>query len=138
MNDLRAALSPSGIDLALIDAAAMEVIRPAPSLPNALPARSSPTHPDVLAVTASVGDRVVACGAASDESGRLRQIGVDVLAPWRGRGDGRAVVRTLTEAILERAAVPYYSHTISSLRSAALATSLFWPAWVQRHAQEQR
>jgi GNAT superfamily N-acetyltransferase len=136
---LRTAPSPAGLVLDTVEGHAIEALRPFGAFRNALPARANPLRPDMLAVTASAGGEVVACAAASDENGTIWQIGVDVLAPWRGRGIGRAVVSRLTEAILIAGMVPYYSHSVSNVPSATLATSLgFWPAWTQRHALEHR
>lgn len=136
---LRPARPPSGVELEILEGPALEDPASLGDFPNALPTRVSPLRPNTLAVMASVRGRVVACAAASDDNGQLWQIGVDVLAPWRGRGIGRAVVHRLTEAVLDAGKVPYYSHSVSNVRSAALATSLgFWPAWVQWYALEQR
>ena len=128
-----------GVELSIVEGAAMGALGALGAFPNALSPRPNPLRPDTLAVTASVSGEVIACAGASDENGRLWQIGVDVLEPWQGRGIGRAIVHRLTEAILDAGKVPYYSHSISNVRSAALATSLgFWPAWVQWYALEHR
>jgi GNAT superfamily N-acetyltransferase len=136
---LRAASPSAGLVIELVDAAGIEDLRPSDAFRNALPPRPDPARPHRLAVTASAGGEIVGCAAASDENGRLWQIGVDVVAPWRGRGIGRAIVGRLAAAILDAGMVPYYSHTVSNIPSAALATSVgFWPAWVEWHTLEQR
>jgi GNAT superfamily N-acetyltransferase len=136
---LRPASPPPGVTLDVVAEEGVEALRPLDAFRNALPARQVPARPDRIAVTAMAGRDVVGCAAASDENDRLWQIGVDVLAPYRGRGIGRAVVARLTESILDAGKVPYYSHSISNIPSAALATSLgFWPAWVEWYAREQR
>lgn len=136
---LRRAETPSGVELGVFEGPGIVALSSLDSFPHALSSRRNPLLPYKLAVTASVRGEVVACAAARDENDRFWQIGVDVLEPWQGRGIGRVVVHRLTEAILDVGKVPYYSHSISNVRSAALATSLgFWPAWVQWYALEHR
>jgi GNAT superfamily N-acetyltransferase len=139
VDTLRDSAPPRGVALDTVSGPALEALRPLDAFPNALSARPDYLRPDMLAVTARAGREVVACAAASADSDRLWQIGVDVLPPWRGRGIGRVVVGRLTQAILDAGKVPYYSHSVSNVPSAALATSLgYWPAWVQWHARESR
>lgn len=139
VDTLRDAPAPPGIALDTVSGPAMEALRPRDAFRNALPPLPNHERPDMVAVTARAGGEIVACAAASADSDRLWQVGVDVLAPWRGRGIGRAVVGALTRAILAAGKVPYYSHSVSNVPSAALATSLgYWPAWVQWHAREFR
>lgn len=139
VDTLRDSAPPPGVALDTVSGPAMEALRPLDTFRNALPPLPNPERPDMLAVTASAGGEIVACAAASADSDRLWQIGVDVLPSWRGRGIGRAVVGWLTRAILDAAKVPYYSHSVSNVPSAALATSLgYWPAWVQWHARAHR
>lgn len=136
---VRGAGAPPGITLHTASGPELDALRPLDAFRNALPPRPIPARPDMLAVTASTNGEVVACAAASAENDRLWQVGVDVLAPWRRHGIGRAVVGRLTQAVLDAGKVPYYSHSVSNIPSAALATSLgYWPAWVQWHAREQR
>lgn len=135
----RPAASPAEVSIELVTGGALDSLRSNDAFRHALPARPNPNRPDRLAVTARAGDTIVACAAASEENEVLWQVGVDVIEPWRGRGIGRAVVSRLTEAILDLGKVPYYTHTVSNIPSAALATSLgYWPAWVQWHAMERR
>jgi GNAT superfamily N-acetyltransferase len=134
---LRDVAPPPGITLDVIRGPSIEALRPAGAFPNALPPRANPLRPDMLGVTATSGDIVVACAAASADCDLLWQIGVDVLEAHQGRGIGRATVGCLTKAILAAGKVPYYSHSVSNIPSASLAVGLgYWPAWVQMYAQE--
>lgn len=139
VDTLHGTASPPGIAIDVWDGRMLGGLRSLDAFRNALAPRPIPARPDKLAVTARVAGEIIACAGASAENDRLWQVGVDVLAPWRGRGVGRAVVSRLTEAILDAGKVPYYSHSVSNIPSAALATSLgYWPAWVQWHARESR
>ncbi len=135
--DLREHASIPGVALQVLEGDALEPVRSVGTFPNALPSRNDPARPDMLAVAAESGGTIVACAAASADAERLWQIGVDVLPAYRHRGIGRAVVGRLVAAVLAAGSVPYYTHSISNVASAALASSVgFWPAWVQWYARE--
>lgn len=73
------------------------------------------------------------------DSDAMWQIGVDVIAPEHGRGVGRALVGRLTELILDRGKIPYYSPAASNIRSRTVATSLgYWPAWTELYARDRQ
>jgi hypothetical protein len=139
VDTLRAAAPPPGVTLEIVEGEALDALRPLADFRNALSPRPIQARPDMLAVTARAAGEIVACAGTSAENDWIWQVGVDVMAPWRGREIGRAVVGRLTEAILDAGKVPYYSHSVSNIPSAALAASVgYWPAWVQWHAREQR
>ena len=80
--------------------------------------------------------RIVGVAGAVADCEALWHVGVDVVEG--GRGVGRAVVARLTAEVLARRCVPYYSTTVSNLRSSRLALGLGYRlAWVELHAQEQ-
>lgn len=123
---------PSGVDVALVEGAAIEPLRAHDAFRNALPPRDRPERSDVLAVVATEDDQIIGMAGASADADAAWQIGVDVIPEARGRGVGRAVVARLADAILARGAVPYYSTTLGNLASRTLAVSVgFWPAWVE-------
>jgi len=79
---------------------------------------------------------VVGIAGASADCELMWQIGVDVLPEYQGLGIGKALVGTLTKAVLEKGVLPYYSTEVSHLQSRQLAVSLgYWPAWVQLYAR---
>ena len=87
---------------------------------------------DVLAVGAYDGDRLIALAGCSADAERMRQIGIDVLPAYRGRGVGAACVSRLALEILQRNLVPFYCAAWSNLPSVRTALKCgFMPAWTE-------
>jgi GNAT superfamily N-acetyltransferase len=64
------------------------------------------------------------------------QIGVDVLPEYQGLGIGKAIVGSLTRAVLDEGVLPYYSTAVSNLQSRQLATRLgYRPAWIELYTR---
>lgn len=89
------------------------------------------SFPEMLVVLARYqGDIVVMAGATAGYK-TMRQIGVDVLLPYRGKGLASVLVNMLTLEILNRGCIPYYftsnSHVVS-MHTAVRAGYI--PAWV--------
>ena len=90
-----------------------------------------PPRPDVLAVSAWSGERLVGMAGASDDCEMLWQVGVDVLPDWRERGLAAALVSQLSSAVLQRGKIPYYGTSSSNLASQRTAYRVgYFPAWV--------
>jgi GNAT superfamily N-acetyltransferase len=105
---------------------------------NALEYDHASPRPDMLAVVAWQGQRLVGIAGASADSDDLWQVGVDVATAARGTGIGRALVGTLTEAVLMAGKVPYYSTAVANLRSIAIAYRLgYWLAWSEVFARDE-
>lgn len=103
-----------------------------PGFANALQYRRDHPQPDVLAAVLYVDGVPVGIAGASADSEDLWQIGVDVLPCHRISGIGRALVWRLTQGILERGKVPYYSTSPANIGSRRLALGVgFWPAWTE-------
>jgi len=108
-----------------------------PGFPNALSSNQNQVILDLLATIVRDGNQIIGVAAAAAEVDGLWQIGVDVVPDARQKGIGRQIVGRLTEAILEREAVPYYSTTPSNIASRSIAVSLgFWPAWTEMFARD--
>ncbi|MBO4400104.1 MAG: GNAT family N-acetyltransferase [Lachnospiraceae bacterium] len=105
--------------------------------PNAICDRVRPERPDVLAVVALDGDEIMGMAGCSADTPDLWQIGIDVKAPYRGRGIARTLVSLLRDEAFRRGAIPYYGTSRSNLPSwkTALASG-FEPAWVEAEASE--
>ena len=100
--------------------------------PNALCDRFHPERPDVLAVIALDGDRVMGMAGCSADCPEMWQIGIDVLPEYRGRGIGRTLVTLLRNEALRRGAIPYYGTSLSNIPSWKTALSSgFLPAWIE-------
>ncbi|MDD3192521.1 MAG: GNAT family N-acetyltransferase [Oscillospiraceae bacterium] len=98
---------------------------------NALGYDLAAPRPDVLAVSAWEGERLVGMAGASADCNMLWQVGVDVLPDWRGKGLGSAMVSALSLAVLENGKIPYYGTSSSNLASQRTACRVgFYPAWV--------
>jgi GNAT superfamily N-acetyltransferase len=134
----RPAANPAGVALSLVEGDAVAQLYRQPGFRNALGYRADSPRPDLAAAVATVGDAIVGIAGASADSDPLWQIGVDVLPAHRGAGVGRALVGRLTEALLARGIVPYYSTAIANLASRSLALGLgYWPAWTEMGAKDR-
>lgn len=103
-----------------------------PEFPNAICSEFKPERPDVLAVLALDGEKIMGMAGCSVDSSQLWQIGIDVLPEYRRRGIGSALVKLLRNETFRRGAIPYYGTSLSNLRSWKIAlASGFNPAWVE-------
>lgn len=92
----------------------------------------SKTQPDVIAVAAMDGEKIMGMAGASEDGEYLWQIGIDVLCEYRGNGLAEYLTRLLKQEILKRGKIPFYgtseSHGIS--RKVAVKSG-FLPAWAE-------
>lgn len=93
-------------------------------------------HLDVLAAGAYVDGALVGLAGCSADCTNMWQVGVDVLPAYRRGGIAAALVRCLTQEILQRGKVPFYCAAWSNLRSVRTALrSGYRPAWVELTAK---
>ncbi len=122
---------PQGIRLAWTEEQGMKQLYETPGFSNALGYDCNAPRPDVLAVSAWAGDRLVGMAGASADCRMLWQIGVDVVPDWRRKGLAAALVWELSQAVLARGKIPYYGTSSSNLASQRTAwASGYFPAWV--------
>ena len=94
-----------------------------------------PACPDQLAVTALIGGSIAGMAAASRDSERLWQIGVNVDAAARGRGIATGLVALLTDELIARGIVPFYGTAASHILSQRVAVAAgYVPAWAELSA----
>jgi GNAT superfamily N-acetyltransferase len=137
--DLRPVAVPDDLALSVVEGADIAALYHSAGFEEALHYRSDHPRPDVAAVVARRGGDIIGIAGASADCATLWQIGVNVVAEARGRGIGRAVVGRLTQAILEKGKVPYYSTAVSNIASSAVALRLgYWPVWVELYARHRR
>ncbi|MGN1164359.1 MAG: GNAT family N-acetyltransferase [Candidatus Ornithospirochaeta sp.] len=92
----------------------------------------SPDAPDEMGAVVLEDGRMAAAAGASSDSAVLWQIGVDVLAEYRGRGYGSAVVDTLSDKVIDRGLIPFYGTSFSHIASQRIALSAgFRPMWTE-------
>lgn len=133
---LRPAAQPAGIEIALVEGAAIAQLYRYEGFRNALGYRLDALQPDVLAAVATAGAEVVGVAGASADAGTLWQIGIDVAPAHQGRGLGRALVRAVTARVIERGRVPFYAAALGNIRSWAVAAALgYWPAWTEMNTR---
>lgn len=138
-DNFRPVPQPAGITLTLHQGEQIRELYVYRGFENALEYDHASPRPDLLAVAAWRGQHLVGIAGASADSDDLWQVGVDVVMAARGAGIGRALVGTLTEAILAAGKVPYYSTAVANLRSAAIALGLgYWLAWSEVFARDER
>ncbi len=100
--------------------------------PNAICDRFHPERPDVLAVVALDGEKIMGMAGCSADTPKLWQIGIDVDPMYRGRGVARTLVTLLRNEAFIRGAIPYYGTSLSNLASWKTALSSgFTPAWIE-------
>ena len=95
----------------------MEELYRIPGFSNALGYDPDGPRPDVLAVSAWAGERLVGIAGASEDCEMLWQVGVDVLPDWRGKGLAAALISQLSLAVLQAGKIPYYGTSSSNLAS---------------------
>jgi len=96
-----------------------------------LPVRRTNT---CLAV-ARAGALVVGVAAMSEDAPLLWQIGLDVIADWRGRGVGAALTAALAEVALRADRVPFYAVAPSNIASVATALAAgFRFGWIEAYS----
>lgn len=95
-----------------------------------------PTHPDVLAVAAMDGEKIMGIAGASADGEDMWQIGIDVLPEYRGRGIATSLVVILKEEILRRGKIPFYGTVESHIYSQNVAINAgFYPAWAELYSK---
>jgi len=105
--------------------------------PNALGYADNPERPHMAAVVASCDGETAGVAAATADCDVMWQIGVDTLPAYRQRGIAKATVSALTEILLSKAILPYYSTRFFNIASRRLAISLgYRPAWVELYTRE--
>ncbi len=106
---------------------------------NAICDRFRPERPEVLAVVALDGEKIIGMAGCSADVADLWQIGIDVLPEYRGHGVARTLVTLLRDEAFRRGAIPYYGTSLSNLASWKTALSSgFEPAWVETEAREDK
>lgn len=134
----RPALPPVGIELELLEDREIQPLYGLTGFPHALSTDADSPRPDRLAVVARKDGEIVGIAAASADTPELWQIGVDTVEGARVRGVGQAMVSRLTDAILERGIVPYYTTNPTNIPSRTIAHNLgFWPAWTEMYVLDQ-
>jgi GNAT superfamily N-acetyltransferase len=92
--------------------------------------------PNVLAVAALDGDKIMGMAGASADSETMWQIGIDVLPEYRGRGVGTSLVTLLKNEILRRGKVPFYGTVESHFHSQNIALNAgFFPVWAELYSK---
>ena len=106
------------------------------NFPNAICDEFKPERPDVLAVVALDGEKIMGMAGCSADTPELWQIGIDVLPEYRGRGVAKTLTTLLRNETFRRGAIPYYGTSLSNLASwkNALACG-FKPAWIEAESQ---
>lgn len=105
---------------------------------NALCEKFLPERPDMLAVGAMQGERIVGLAGASADTELFWQIGIDVLPEYRGAGIGTKLVQLLKDEVFRRGAIPFYGTSLSNLHSWNIALNCgFYPAWVEIETMEK-
>jgi hypothetical protein len=131
-DSLREIAAPEEVRLSEIDSDGIAQLSSHDRFRHALGSRPRTDRPNVLVTTAVLGNTIVGVAAASADSDDLWQIGVDVLAPYRNRGIGKALVHRLTSAVCAHGKVPYYATLASNLSSRNVAHSVgYAPCWIE-------
>lgn len=96
----------------------------------------NPYAPDVLAVAAVDGDRIMGMAGASADSETMWQIGIDVVPEFRGKGMAANLTALIKQEIIKRGKVPFYgtveSHNLS--KNVAIQAG-FLPVWAEAYSQ---
>ena len=94
------------------------------------------SYPNVLAVAAFEGDKIMGMAGASADSKTMWQIGIDVLPEYRGRGIGTNLVTLLKNEVLKRGKIPFYGTVETHFHSQNIALNAgFFPAWAELYSR---
>ena len=94
-------------------------------------------RPDVLAVAALDGEKIMGMAGASADSATMWQIGIDTVPEYRGRGIGTALTARVKEEILRRGKVPFYGTAVSHFHSQNIAINAgFYPVWAELYSRK--
>ncbi|MCI8316475.1 MAG: GNAT family N-acetyltransferase [Lachnospiraceae bacterium] len=105
---------------------------------NALCEKFLPQRPDILAVGAMQGEKIIGMAGCSADTALFWQIGIDVLPAYRGMGIGTKLVQLLKNETFRRGAIPFYGTSLSNLHSWNIAINCgFYPAWVEIETVEK-
>ena len=89
-------------------------------------------RPDVIALAAMDGEKIVGVAGASADTKDMWQVGIDVLPAYRGRGLGTALVKALCRRIEEKGCLPFYGTAVANIHSQVIAEHCgFYPAWTE-------
>lgn len=122
---------PKGVSLTWLEQPELLGFYPNRIWPNALQEQENPARPDVLALAAMDGGKIIGLAGASADAQNMWQIGIDVLQDCRGKGLGTLLVRNLAAEIEKRGKLPFYYVSLSNLHSQNIAGNCgFAPAWV--------
>lgn len=135
VDTLRDPPTPIGVRIALeLDPGEARIASILPSRwPHAFsPRRKPPLRPTRAIGIAYDGGELVGVAAASEDSPRFWQIGIDVAPEARGRGISPALVAPIARAALELGFLPFYSVGAANIRSIRTALSAgFLPSWLE-------
>ncbi len=88
--------------------------------------------PDMIALTASKNDNIIAMAAANADRPNMWQMGINVLPEYHGQGIATALVATLKNKIIELDILPYYTTSVSHVVSQKIAIKAgFIPAFTE-------
>jgi RimJ/RimL family protein N-acetyltransferase len=100
--------------------------------PNALCKKYDPKRPDVLAVAAYEGDKIIGMAGCSADTPLLWQIGIDINENYQGKGIGTYLVTVIKNEIERRGKILFYGTSLSNIYSWNIAlNSGFTPAWIE-------
>ena len=96
-------------------------------------------NPDMLAVAAVEGNKIMGMAGASSDGETMWQMGIDVLPEYRGRGIGTNLVALLKAEILKRGKIPFYGTVESHIYSQNIAINAgFFPAWAELYSKVRK
>ncbi len=117
----------------------IDELYPNSDFPNALGTANNPLRPTAIVALTRRGGTVVGMAAAKADSELMWQIGIDTIKEYRRTGIAKALVGRLTERILERGKIPYYSTWISNIGSQRTAASVgYSPVWAELYSRAQQ
>lgn len=93
--------------------------------------------PDRIGIAAVLNGEIIGMAGASEDSTLMRQIGINVLPDFRGKGIAEYLVTALKNLILDEGYLPFYGTSMSHLASQRVALSAgFRPAWTELTAEK--
>lgn len=132
---LRELALPGGLQYRWFDRETVKEFYPNERFRMALGAECDPARPDVIALAALDGGKIIGVAGASADTETMWQVGIDVAEGYRGKGLGTGLVSALSREIEKQGKLPFYGTAVGNLDSQRIAVRCgFVPAWIEADA----
>jgi GNAT superfamily N-acetyltransferase len=133
----RPVIAGADVEITLVEGQALLDLYQDKRFTNSLGPYPTSQLPMAVAAVARYQGKIAGIAAVCDESDSLWQVGVDTLPEFENRGIGKSTVSAVTQYVLDKGIVPYYSTTESNTASRSVASGLgYKTAWIEMYCKD--